>query len=310
MTIQECFNEYLEQRIGKIKQLSICDARKDFAHIIQWVGNIDINTITQEFIGENIKIQIGKGKNQGSVRKSFERLLCAIRPYNNIRMCWQEIFPKQKPKPINKDKREYWTYVDDSNNHYMISNFGRVMNSSSGRLLNPTWNETRKDWIFNISYKDCPRKKMFLKRAIMNHFGSALTKKDTVYICDGGKNPSLDNLIVKIREKKTKKQDNEKPLNKKSQEIWNIATTMCQSLYRSRYQSICNGIGLEENELINETLTSVMIDFENGDEKELFKLCCKKMKGVYLGWKHRDDDILSVDRIAVGINYDQDENWG
>ena len=91
-------------------------------------------------------------------------------------------------------EREYWTYLDNSNNHYEISNFGRLRNARTQKIKK---GYVRKDGnqIFDISYKDTPKKRIFVKREVLKHFGD-LSRNEFVRVIDRMQTPSLKNLEI------------------------------------------------------------------------------------------------------------------
>lgn len=198
-------------------------------------------------------------------------------------------------------KREYWTYLDDSNNHYEISNFGRVRNAKTQRIMHPTWSEKRKMYEFGVRYKDTPYKKVNLKRAILNHFGSNLLKNEFVKIIDKNKPLTLDNLqiytfadIEKIKKEKVYKKQNDETYLK-------IFRT-CQIIVYKQWKQTCKSYGIDCEDLISEAMMNVLADYDNYKiEQNFFSFCRYRIKQAFSKLKNNE---LDIEDYVIGKNYE------
>lgn len=189
-------------------------------------------------------------------------------------------------------QREYWTYLDNSNNHYEISNFGRVRNASTQRVLSPTWSDKRKAFEFGIHYKDTPYKKVNLKRAVLNHFGGELLKNEFVRVSDPTKTPSLENLEIYTWtdiEKPKKKRKDCKPQNA---EIWEKSTKTCRIIAYKQWGSICKSYGVNIEDLTQEALLYVIEDYDSyNDGENFFKFCRTRVRRAFRELIFNAEDI-------------------
>lgn len=106
-----------------------------------------------------------------------------------VKQCWYTIC-----LGVNK---EYWTFIEGSEEHYEISNWGRIRNASSKRLIKLQWNKKRKDYCFNLNYQ-CKGKKVFLKRLLYTHFIGDLNLGERVYLENLSGGVNLCNLKTKL----------------------------------------------------------------------------------------------------------------
>lgn len=200
-------------------------------------------------------------------------------------------------------RREYWTYLDNSNNHYEISNLGRVRNASTQRIMHPTWNAKRQDYHFNINYKDVPRRKIWLKRAVYSHFGE-LSKREYVGIIDPSKPLDINNLEIyreKHRERKSTKITNK--LCERPNEIWEQTYKTCKVIIDKQYTNSCKHYGIDTGDLLHEATIQIIRDYDTYNQSDnFFTFCRLKIKECFWGLKPKD--YLSMNDYVIGKRFD------
>ena len=195
--------------------------------------------------------------------------------------------------------REYWTYIDDSNKHYEISNFGRVRNAKTQRILTLYYDKPHNDYVFNINYKDTPYKKVLVKRAMLVHFGE-LTRKDNVAIIDANKLPALDNLEIYRGHKmqpKEQRQVQELP-NDIILDIYNTISIMVNR----QYKKACVSAGIEVQDLIHEATMECVADYNNKGESDMWVFCRPRITKAFNALKA--EPHLSTTDYIVGKVFD------
>lgn len=200
-------------------------------------------------------------------------------------------------------KREYWTYLDESGNHYEISNLGRVRNARTQRIMHPTYDNRRKDYIFNINYKDVPFKKVSLKRAVLRHFGD-LTRNKFVKIIDNKKLPSLENCSIYtwLDIERAKKEKVVKPQNK---DVWNECYRIVDIICNQYYKGVCRTKGIDIFELIQEATLLCIEDYEIWNKQTEFYVYCKnEIKKAIQKLKMND---YRLEDYIIGKNYNEVE---
>ena len=197
--------------------------------------------------------------------------------------------------------REYWTYLDNSNNHYEISNFGRIRNAKTQKIKN---GYVRKNGIrvFNINYKDTPYKTIYIKNEMLKHFGD-LARNEFVRKVDETKGESLDNLEIynwcDIERKKK-----EKIFKPQSDDVWNKTLKTCEIIVYKQWLKTCKSYGIEAEDLIHEATMEVICDYDNYKaDMNFFGFCRFRILRAFNKLKNKD---LCLDDYVVGVNYKDD----
>lgn len=201
-------------------------------------------------------------------------------------------------------RREYWTALDGSNGHHEISNFGRIRNAHT-QVIKKCYIQKDGRKVFNMNCKDTEKKKVFIKRAVLEHFGEPLKRNQFVKLIDPNGDYSINNLkIYTWAEIESYKENNAKTPKRQSDSDWDKAITLTRDLCGGLYKGLCIKLNIEIDELINEALGDIMTDYDFGekiDVNKLRKYCAKKIEDALRRLRSNRD--ARFDDYQIGINY-------